>query len=95
MLFKNIALITLAAVAVAAPAQDSSEAPQDIHKFKEEMHKKKCPQPSCKKSIVSTSTQYFSATMTVTKIIPKKCAPTKETKEQRCPSCGNSDCGGC
>lgn len=97
MLLKNIAILSLAAFVVAneaAPVEhnipavtDHVESPEDIHKLKEKMMEKKCPKPSCKKSIVFTTTCYHTHTQTVTKSAAKKCAPTANKK-----SCGKGNC---
>ncbi|KAG5366724.1 hypothetical protein CJU89_1160 [Yarrowia sp. B02] len=94
MQLKNVALLSMAALAVAAPNYEA-ESPQDIHQFKDKIHSKKCPKPDCPKSVVTTTTQYTTATATITVTSAKNCAPTQDTKKNHCPKCGDPNCGGC
>lgn len=99
MLFKNIALLSLAALVaaneaapveaattlVAVPAsEDSAETPEDIKKL---MHKK-CPQEKCPKPKHVTLTKNITkvAYKTVTKTADK-CQPTQQQKK-----CGGKNC---
>ncbi|KAG5361017.1 hypothetical protein CJU89_4119 [Yarrowia sp. B02] len=99
MLFKYIAILSLAAFVVAneaAPIVDNapvannehSENPEDIHKLKEKIHSKKCPKPDCPKSIFKTTTNYHTNWITKTETVQKQCAPTNHPKKK----CGKNGC---
>ncbi|KAG5355567.1 hypothetical protein CJU90_6661 [Yarrowia sp. C11] len=93
MQLKNLALLSMAALAVAAPMNDQAESPQDIHHIKDKIHSKKCPKPECPKSTTIITTKYHTITATMTKTSAKACAPTQE--KNHCPKCGDPHCGGC
>lgn len=90
MLFKNIALLSLAAFVVAneaaAPVVDNvpvaneehtGENPEDIHKLKDHIHSKKCPKPSCQLTTTSVTTNYHTSWATAWETVQKQCAPTQ------------------
>lgn len=90
MLFKNIAILSLAAFVVAneaaAPVVDnapvandehSGENPEDIHKLKDHIHSKKCPKPSCQLSTTTVTTNFHTSWATVFETVQKQCAPTQ------------------
>ncbi|KAG5368822.1 hypothetical protein CJU90_1052 [Yarrowia sp. C11] len=100
MLFKNIALLSLAAFAVAnkaVPVADNapvvtgdSENPEDIHKLKDHIHSKKCPKPTCVKSSTTITTNTHTNWVTETKTVQKKCAPTQAKQPKK--NCGKNGC---
>ncbi|RMI97086.1 hypothetical protein BD777DRAFT_159572 [Yarrowia lipolytica] len=95
MQIKNLALLSMAALAVAVPVNnDQSESPQDIHQFKDKIHSKKCPQKECPKSTTIITTHYTTITGTVA-IDAKPCAPTPTQEKKHCSKCGDPNCGGC